>query len=98
MNGGLFYRCDHPLIDVKEIDSLPDGTIVLMAECLCCGATDTGLMSIEYDPRPVLLAGRWYPMITGRGNLTVCARCGKPMFAGFEFPSSVQIARNLPHV
>jgi hypothetical protein len=86
MNDGLLHRCDHPYIDVKETDPLPDGTIVLMIECLCCGATDTGLMSVEYDPRPVLLAGRWYPMIIRRDSLTVCAQCGKPIFAGFEFP------------
>jgi hypothetical protein len=86
MSGDLFYQCDHPLIDVKQKEPSPDGTVVLTVKCLCCGATDTGRMSVEYSTQPVLLARRWYPMITRRGTLTVCARCGRPIFAEFEVP------------
>ena len=81
-------------IKIDEIDPLGDGTPVLRGRCAVCGYTEIEPLNIEYTPRPVRVGDYWLPMVTQRGNLTVCAFCGQPIFPSMGLDPVVLFVRN----
>lgn len=87
-------NCPHSQIVVDEIDPLGDGTPVLRGQCAVCGYTEVEPLNIEYAPQPVRVGDYWLPMVTRRGNLAVCAFCGKPIFPVMSLSPVVLFVRN----
>jgi hypothetical protein len=80
LSPGSDSECGHPQVEVVELSPLENGTPVLQGRCLACGETDLEPLRIEYAPRPLQIGDRWYPMVTNRAGLAVCAACGRLIF------------------
>lgn len=86
--------CTHSQIEVDELEPLGDGTPVLRGRCAVCGYTEVEPLNVEYAPQPVRVGDYWLPMVTRRGNLSVCAFCGQPIFPIMGLTPVVLFVRN----